>query len=71
MIRSSCCRHWQRDAAAQPAQEHSSYTTRWDTIARGGSSEVVQAFMKTFHNQPEIHVYQHMKGSAIRHKVLP
>ncbi len=39
MIRSSRCRHWQRDAAAQPAQEHSSYTTRWDTIGGRATQE--------------------------------
>jgi transposase len=33
MITSSACPRWQADRAANAAEEHSSYTTRWDTIA--------------------------------------
>jgi hypothetical protein len=32
MILSSACHLWQPDTAANAAQEHRSYTTRWDTI---------------------------------------
>ena len=32
MIKPSCCQSRQRDTANQPAEEHRSYTTPWDTI---------------------------------------
>jgi hypothetical protein len=34
MILSSACHLWQPDTAADAAQEHRSYTTRWDTIPK-------------------------------------
>ncbi len=43
MIHSSRCRHRQRDAAAQPAQEQCSYTARWDTIAWRLLAELLEA----------------------------
>jgi hypothetical protein len=47
MMPPSACRHWQPDQAAQPAQEHRSYTTpRGTTICRAledGDTLTVQA----------------------------
>ena len=37
MIPSSACRPWPPDTAAQPAQEHRSYTTPRDTINEAGA----------------------------------